>query len=147
MTDSAERERILRGELKAVLAEHSDGLRAQMRNVLATRIQLDGGQRLQFEVDPWYWGIHCCATEEPVTPGEDWLRRALAEDWFERAGEDVNWDQLIADELCSWFAACWREVGGPAKYRPAFLFFHDYHRQQFDLERACWISLEEAFED
>jgi hypothetical protein len=47
--------------------------------------------------------------------------------------------------LCPWFAECWEAVGGPARFSPAFLFFHGYHLQQYDLERRCWLSSAEAF--
>jgi hypothetical protein len=42
--------------------------------------------------------------------------------------------------MCPWFAAGWRQAGGPAKFSPAFLFFHDYHDSQYDLEGERWLS-------
>jgi hypothetical protein len=137
----------LQAELVAALAANTavlcDGLRAE----LARSIKLEEGRRLQFEADPWSWGISSCASEEPIIT-DDWLSRTLTWDWFERADEaGVNWDALISDELCPWFAGCWQDVGGPARFSPAYLFFHDYHDQQYDLEKRRWVSVEESFGD
>jgi len=142
MAGSAER---LRKELLAVLSANTprlcDGLRAE----LARPVTLGPGRRLQFEADPWSWGITSCATAEPVFDG-DRLSDELPGDWFERAEEaGVNWDALLSDEVCPWFAGCWQAVGGPARFSPAYLFLHGYHDQQYDLERHCWVPAEVAF--
>ena len=136
---------VLRTELIAALVTNTarlcDGLRAE----LARPVRLDAGRCLQFEADPWSWGVSSCALEEPVI-SDDWLTDTLTWDWFERADKvGVNWDALISEELCPWFAQCWREVGGPAQFHPAFLFFHDYHDQQFDLEQSRWVPAAVAF--
>jgi hypothetical protein len=134
----------LRAELLAALAGNTarlcDGLWAE----LARPAELEG-RCLQFEADPWSWGVSSCASEEPVITG-DWLTRALTWSWFERAdAAGVNCDALISEELCPWFARCWREVGGPARFSPAYLFFHDYHDRQYDLEQSRWVPTEEVF--
>jgi hypothetical protein len=106
---------------------------------------MERGRCLQFEADPWSWGVSSCASEEPVI-NDDWLSRQLSWEWFERAeAAGVNYDTLISDELRAWFARCWQEVGGPTRFSRAFLFFHGYHDQQFDLERTRWVSAAEAF--
>jgi len=135
----------LRAELVAALAAYSarlcDGLRAE----LARSVTLEEGRRFQFEADPWSWGISSCATEEPITEG-DWLSESLPDDWFERVEEaGANWDALLCDEVCPWFAGCWQEVGGSARFSPAYLFLHGYHDQQYDLERRCWLPSDVAF--
>ena len=135
----------LRAELVTALAVNTtqlcDGLRAE----LARPVKLEPDRCLQFEADPWSWGVSSCASEEPVIT-DDWLSRELTWGWFERAEvAGVNYDAMIWDELCLWFARCWREVGGPARFSPAFLFFHDYHDQQFDLEQRRWVPAAEAF--
>jgi hypothetical protein len=135
----------LRAELVAALAanmaRNCEGLRAE----LARTVKLEPGRCLQFQADPWSWGVSSCASEEPVIT-DDWLSQALTWGWFERAeAAGVNFDAMIADELCSWFARCWREVGGPARFSPAYLFFHDYHHRQYDLEQSRWVSAAEAF--
>lgn len=135
----------LRAELIAALAANTARFCDGLRDELGRKIKLEPGRCLQFEADPWSWGVSSCASEEPVI-SDDWLSRALRWEWFERAeAAGVNYDEMISDELCPWFARCWREVGGPAQFSPAFLFFHDYHDQQFDLERGCWVSAAEAF--
>jgi hypothetical protein len=76
----------------------------------------------------------------------DWLSESLPGDWFERCERaGVDWIGLPKDEICLWFAACWEEVGGPARFSPAYLFLHDYHDQQYDLERRKWVPAEIAF--
>ena len=105
-----------------------------MRADLARPVDLEQGRRLQFECDPFFFGISSCATEEGLLPG-GWLEAALPADWFERAeAVEGGWDELISRELCPWFAECWRAVGGPERFSPTFLFFHGHHAEQFDLE-------------
>jgi hypothetical protein len=135
----------LRAELVAVLAANTARLCDGLRTELARSVKLEAGRRLQLEVDPWSWGVSSCASEEPVIT-DDWLSRALTWEWFERVETaGANSDVMISDELCPWFARCWHEVEGPARFSPAFLFFHDYHDQQFDLEQSRWVPTEEAF--
>src|SRR5262249_7144319 len=94
---------------------------------------------LQFEGELCSWGIASCASEEPIIT-DDWLSRTLTWDWFERAEKaGVDWGALISEELCPWFAGCWQAVGGPARFSPAYLFFHDNHNEQHDLEQLRWI--------
>jgi hypothetical protein len=136
---------MLRAELVVALSANTDRLCGAMRADLARPINLDEGRRLQFEIDPFFFGISSCATEEALLSA-DWLNEALPEDWFERAESLAGgWNEMISQELCPWFAQCWQAVDGPARFSPAFLFFHGYHLHQFDLERRCWISSAEAF--
>lgn len=141
----AEASDALRGELLALLTSTTpqlcDGLRAELARPHSEQPR----RPLQFEADPWTWGISSCATEEPVLDGEG-IENALHAGWFERCeAAGVNWDGLLCDELCPWFAGCWQAVGGPARFSPAFLFLHGYHDQQYHLERCCWVPLAEAF--
>jgi hypothetical protein len=136
---------VLRAELLAVLSANTGRLLEAMRDELARPIALEGGRRLQFEVDPFGFGVFSCATEEALLSG-NWLEDALPGDWFERAEAALGgWTELISAELCPWFAECWQAVAGPARFSPAFLFFHGYHREQFDLERLRWLPAAEAF--
>ena len=135
----------LRAELFNVLsareAECCDGLRAE----LARPVTIEVGRRLQFEIDPQSWGVSSCATEELII-GDWWLYDSLPGDWLDRAEAlGVNWDALFSNEVCPWFATCWRTVGGPTRFSPAYLFIHDYHDTQYDLERTCWIPAAVAF--
>jgi len=142
MADMAE---TLRAELLAVLSANTSRLCDGLRAELARPFTLGPGRRLQFEADPWSWGITCCATEEPVFD-RDRLSDDLPGDWFERAEEaGVNWDAMLADEVCPWFAECWQSAGGPVRFSPAFLFLHGYHDRQYDLECRCWVPAAEAF--
>jgi hypothetical protein len=135
----------LRAELRSALLAHTEALRVALQDELARFVQLEPGRRLQFEIDPFFFGISSCVTEEVILPG-NWLDRALPADWFERAdAAKGGWNAMISAELCPWFAECWKAVDGPAKFSPAFLFFHGYHGEQFDLESARWLSSSEAF--
>lgn len=137
----------LRTELVAAVQGNTARMCAGLRAELARPVMLEAGRRLQFEVDPFSWGISSCASEEPVTEGY-WLSESLADSWFERCEEaGVNWDELIEGAVCPWFADCWQAVGGPARFSPAYLFLHGYHDQQYDLERRCWVPSAVAFEE
>jgi len=94
---------------------------------------------MQFEVDPFFYDIGSCASEEPVLT--NWLDRSLPTDWYERTEEALGgWDALVSEESCPWFAERWRVAGGPQQYSPAFLFFHGYQKNQYDLEGRRWLS-------
>jgi hypothetical protein len=135
----------LRGELLAVLAAATAGACDGLRTELARPHPEQPGRPLQFEADPWSWSISSCATEEPAFVGEG-LMAELPRDWFERAdAAGVDFDALLCDEICPWFAGCWQAVGGPERFSPAFLFLHDHHDQQYHLERRCWLPAAEAF--
>jgi hypothetical protein len=135
----------LRAELDAALAANMNRLGDGLRAELARSVRLEAGRCLQFEADLFSWGVSSCASEEPIIT-DDWLTRSLTWGWFERAeAAGVNWGAMIQEEFCPWFAACWRAVGGPARFRPAYLFFHDYHDEQYDLEQCRWIPAAEAF--
>jgi hypothetical protein len=88
----------LRAELRAALVAYSDQLREALRGELAQKVVLEPGRRMQFEVDPFFYGITTCASEEPVL--EDWLDSSLPTDWFDRAEEALGgWDELITPDL------------------------------------------------
>jgi hypothetical protein len=136
---------VVRSELQAALAANTARLRDALHAELARDIALDEGRCLQFEIDPCFFGIHSCSTEEIILPG-DWLNAVLPSDWFERAElAEGSWDAMISEELCPWFAASWQAAGGPTRFSPTFLFFHGYHGRQYDLERRCWLLAEEVF--
>ena len=129
----------LRVELRAALDANSSHLRDALLAELARELTLEPGQRMQFEVDPLFYDITSCASEEPVLT--DWLDGSLPANWYQRAEETLgSWDTLVSDELCPWFAECWQQVGGPQHHSPAFLFFHGYHNSQYDLNGRRWLS-------
>jgi hypothetical protein len=131
----------LLARLKNIIPRLCDGLQME----LARPHPEQPGRPLQFEVDPWSWGITSCATEEPVLDG-DGLESEMPAGWFERCEDaGVPWDGLFSETICPWFAECWETVGGPAQYSPAFLFLHGYHDRQYHLERRCWGSSTDAF--
>ena len=129
----------------AVLATTNARVEEALRTELAKPIRLETGRFLQFEVDPCFFGVSLCAAEATILPSL-WLGESLPPDWFDRAEESLGgWNGIIEEELCPWFGARWQAVGGPRFYSPAFMFFHDYHRNQYDLERRCWLPASEVF--
>jgi len=101
----------LRAELLAALSANGDRLRDAILAELARPIPLDEGRCLQFEIDPFFFGISSCATEEALL-SDNWLDDALPEGWFERAeAAEGGWDEMISEELCPWFAECWEAAG------------------------------------
>lgn len=145
MTVAAGNHEALRGELRAALAANAERLRAGLRAELALPHPEQPDRPLQFEVDPCWWDISSCATEEAIFAGEC-LEKELPGDWFERAeAEKINTDSLLVDKLCPWFVGCWQAVGGPASFAPAYLFLHDYHHRQYHLEECRWVPAAEVF--
>jgi hypothetical protein len=143
MEDSAIKR--LRTELAAVLNAKSDQLRFAIQAELAKPIVLEAGRRLQFEVDDFFFGITLCVTEGIILPG-DWLAESLPGDWFGRAEKEMGgWNELITEMLSPWFAECWKAAGGPALFSPAYLFFHWYPQNQYDLEGCRWLSPDDPF--
>jgi len=129
----------IRAELAHALDASSERLRRAISVELEKSIELEPDQRIQFEVDPHFYYVTLCATEEELLPDE-WLEDALPEGWFERAGEAFDgWDGLVAELMAPWIADCWRDIGGPARFSPAFMFFHGYHHNQYDLELRRWL--------
>jgi hypothetical protein len=130
----------LRSELVAVLTAYSDRLRNTIHGELAKAVAIEAGQQLHFEIDDFFFGVSMCATETTILPG-DWLDGVLPGDWFDRAEDaGVDWNAIIVEELCPWFAECWQAAGGPAAFSPAYVFFHLRPQQQYDLERRRWAS-------
>jgi hypothetical protein len=78
-----ETEKQLRAELAAALEANTSQLKRDLRAALAELREMDDPLLpLQFEAD-CYWGIACCATEEPVFDSEC-LDESLPADWAER---------------------------------------------------------------
>ncbi len=126
----------LRAELIAALTTHADQLRAAIsgESARATALALD--RPLQFEMDDLYFGVTLCNTETTILPGE-WLDRVLPRDWFERAEQaQIDWNQLIVEEVFPWFAECWQSLGGSMS--AAYLFLHLRPQEQYDLNGRRW---------
>jgi hypothetical protein len=128
----------LRTELIAALTAHAAELRNVLGRELSRPIVLEAGRQLQFEIDDFFLGVTLCATEETILPGE-WLDGRLPADWFSRAEDaGIDWNAIIAEEMCPWFAECWHAAGGPAAFGPAYLFFHLRPQTRYDLQERRW---------
>lgn len=131
----------------------SEGLRtlnqpveAALLRELAGPIDLGHSGRLQFEICPYFHGVHLVQTEEGILPDsavQDCMPQQL-QDAAEAADLDLH--GMIAEELLPWLADRWQAVGGPREHSPAFAFFHGgLDEPRFDLEQRRWLSVEEVF--
>jgi hypothetical protein len=135
-----------RKAIREALGTLSSGVESALRRELARPIDLGHSGRLQFEVCPFFHGIHLVQPEEGVladSAAEDSVPRELYEA-AEAAGFDLH--AAVEGELLPWFADRWEAVGGPTHYRPAYAFFHGgLDEPRYDLEQRRWLSVEEVF--
>jgi hypothetical protein len=136
----------LRLAIRLALETLNPAVEATLRRELAVPIDLGHSDRIQFEVCPYFHGIHLIQTEEEILPdsaAQDCLPQEL-QDAAEAADLDLH--TALGEELLPWFADRWEQVGGPALYRPAYAFFHGgLDEPRYDLERRLWLSVEEVF--
>jgi hypothetical protein len=132
--------------VRRFLDRHSARLDAALREALAKPIRLEPGRRLQFEICPFFYRVVLTDTEQEILP-KDWFGElpGTALEQVEQEGGDPL--EVFSQAVVDWLADGWQRIGGPKRYRPAFAFYHGYHGLQFDLERHCWVSAEEAFGD
>lgn len=98
----------LRAELRAALAVNISRLHDAVRAELARKVTLEPPHRMQFEVDPFFYGITSCASEEPILT-DYWLDGSLPADWYDRAEEALGgWDALVSEG-----SKCWRVAWTP----------------------------------
>lgn len=119
-----------------------------IRRELASQFDLGHSGRLQFEIDPAFFGIHLIQTEQEVLPGMA-LFDALPDGFLER-GEAAGLDEqaAVGEEVVRWLADRWQAAGGPLKHRPAYCFFHGgLDAQRYDLEQRRWCPVDEVWPD
>lgn len=125
-------------------ATHSSAVEELIWHQLSTDIDLGHSERLQFEIDPFSFGITLIQTEEVVFPEPDDLIPQDPDDDVEK----FDTLECVCDELVSWFADRWVAAGGPARYSPAYVFFHGgMDTPRYDLEQKRWCSVEEVWPD
>jgi hypothetical protein len=130
-------------ELEAALRANGERLSRAIRVELDKPIALEAEQRIQFEIDPFSFRLTFTASEEDLLP-DDWLDEATPDQWFVRAGDVLGgFDELVAERMTAWIADAWASAGGPARFSPAFIFFHGYHQNLYDLEQRRWLSGDE----
>lgn len=131
--------------IRPYLERHTAQLEESLWAALAEPMELEPGRRLQFEVCPYFYRVTLCVTEYEILP-DDWLGNDPPEDVLEQV-EQLGSDpmEVTTQAIVEWLADGWEHIGGPARFQPAFAFFHGYHDEQFDLVRRCWVSAEEAF--
>jgi hypothetical protein len=135
-----------RKAIREALGTLNPAVEAALRREVAGPIDLGHSGRLQFEVCPFFHGIHLVQTEEEILPdsaAHDSLPQEL-QDAAEAVGLDL--DDAVEAELLPWLADRWLAVGGPRLYSPAYAFFHGgLEEPRYDLERRRWLSVEEVF--
>lgn len=113
---------------------------------IAAPIDLGHSQRLQFEACPNFFGIKVVQTEEEVLP-DSAVQDAIPPE-LRAAAESADLDVFagIEAELPPWLAERWQAVGGPDRYRPAYLLFHGCADEpRYDLEQRRWCEVSEVW--
>ena len=136
----------MRAGIRNALQSLNEDTERAIRRKLATPFDLGHSERLQFEVCPYFFGIHLVQTEESILEDSAILDAMLP---HLRAGAEAAELDLFAalgEELFPWFAERWLAAGGPAHFRPAYAFFHGgLDEPRYDLEQRQWFSVEEVW--
>ena len=138
----------LRTGIRAALRSVDGVAEAAIRRELAQPIDVGHSGRLQFEACPHFFGVQLVQTAEEIVPDsviDDAIPAELSAA-AEAAG--LYLFEGIDEELPPWFADRWVAVGGPSRYRPAYLFFHGGLGQpRYDLEQSRWCEVSEVWPD
>lgn len=52
----------------------------------------------------------------------------------------LDWLQIVATEIVTWFTARWHACCGPRYYSPAYIFFHGgLETPRYDMEKRAWL--------
>jgi hypothetical protein len=133
----------LRQAIRRRLADLSAAVKERFAGIVADPPQPEWGV-LQFEVDPFSWGIHF------VEDGEGVLSDDQTEHFFDAASvcaeagitdEDFDYYPVLEPLALDWLADCWHEAGGCNVPYPAEAFFHGYHLDRFDFRSRQWSRL------
>jgi SMI1 / KNR4 family (SUKH-1) len=134
-----------REAIRHCLRQLNDTVEEAITRELAMTFDLGHSGRLQFEVDPIYYGIHLVQTEEVILNVT--LLQVIAseiQDAAEAAGFDLH--TACGEELFPWFADRWHAAGGPQHHRPAYAFYHGgLDEPRYHLEQRRWCSVEEVW--
>jgi hypothetical protein len=133
-----------RNAVRGVLHQYNSEVEDAIRRELATPFDLGHSGYLQFEVDAHLYGISLIQTEEAILESvEDPVFYTVLGE-AEEAG--LDWHALIGEEFFPWLADRWRAVGGPARYSPAYAFYHGgLYEPRYHLEERRWCSVEEVW--
>ena len=135
---------VVRDSLQTLNASTESAIRLE----LSTSFDLGHSGKLQFEIDPVYYGIHLIQTEETVIDGDavyDLIPFDILDSVEESGGDPFT---VIADEIVAWFADRWSAADGPKHYSPAYVFFHGgLDSPRYDLEHKRWRPVEDVWPD
>ncbi len=136
----------MRAGIRAALRSLDEAAQAAIRRELASPIDLGPRDRLQFEVCPYFYGIHLVQTSETILP-DSALEGAMPQQLQAAADEaDLDLYAALGEELFPWLAEQWQAAGGPRHYRPAYAFFHGgLDEPRYDLEQRRWCEVGEVW--
>ena len=135
-----------RKAIRECLSRLDTAVEDALRRQLAGPIDLGHSGRLQFEVCPYFYGVHLVQTEEEIVPDSAVWDAVPPELRDAAEAADCDLYAAIQEELLTWFADRWQAVGGPRLYSPAYIFFHGgLDEPRYDLEQRRWLSVEEVF--
>jgi hypothetical protein len=138
----------MRGCIRAALQSLNADTEAAIRRELATPIDLDDSERLQFEACPHFFGIKLVQTEEEIVPDSTILATIPEDLQAAAACADLDVHAAIESELPPWLADRWLAAGGPILYRPAYMLFHGgLDEPRYDLEQRRWCEVLEVWPD
>ena len=135
----------LRVAVRATLHTMNAAVEAALTRELAYPIDLGHSGRLQFEVCPYFYGVKLVQTENEIVEDyaiQDGMPREIG---AAADAADMDLHNMIAEELFPWLADRWAAVGGPGRYHPAYLFYHDENDVRWDLEQRRWLSVQEVW--
>jgi hypothetical protein len=136
----------MRASIRDVLRSLNAVAEAAIRRELSEPIDLGHSERLQFEACPLFFGIKLVQTEEEIIP-DSAIQDAIPPE-LQTAAEAADLDVFagIEAELPAWLADRWQAVGGPTRYRPAYLLFHGgLEEPRYDLEQRRWCEMSEVW--
>lgn len=136
----------LRASIRAALQTLDAVAEAAIRRELAEPIDLSHSERLQFEACPHFFGVKLVQTEEEIVSDSAISGAVTRELWDLAKAADLSVYAAIEAELPSWLADRWQAVGGPSRYRPAYLLFHGaLDEPRYDLEQRRWCEVSEVW--
>jgi hypothetical protein len=129
----------------ALQSLNTDAERA-IRRELASSFDLGHSKRLQFEVCPCFFGIHLVQTEETILADSVILDAMSPQFCYAAEAAGLDPYAALSEELFPWFAERWQAAGGPARFCPAYAFFHGgLDEPRYDLERRRWCAVAEVW--
>ena len=140
------REAEMRAGIRVALQSLNEDAERAIRQELAAPLDLGHSGRLQFEVCPYFFGIHLVQTEECILEDSVILDAMTPQLRDAADAADLDLYTALGEELFPWFAERWLAAEGPTHFRPAYAIFHGgLDEPRYDLEQRRWCSVEEVW--